>query len=113
MTSETGSDAVPARVIIEVALNGMTLRTRQPHVPRTPAEIAADGLRCMEAGAAIVHSHTDDPVLGGSGIHSAAPYLDAWKAVLRKRPDAQGQATLGETPKKFSAINSCLLDCNL
>ncbi len=77
-----------APVIIEVALNGMTLRTRQPHVPRTPAEIAADGLRCMEAGAAIVHSHTDDPVLGGSGIHSAAPYLDAWKAVLRKRPDA-------------------------
>jgi uncharacterized protein (DUF849 family) len=75
-------------VIIEVALNGMTPKSRNPHVPRTPAEIAADGLRCMEAGAAIVHSHTDDPVLGGSGIHSAAPYLEAWKAILRKRPDA-------------------------
>ena len=35
----TGGDGSP--VIIEVAINGMTTRERNPHVPVTPDEIAA------------------------------------------------------------------------
>ena len=76
-------------LIIEAALNGGTPKHRNPNVPRTPDEIAADGLRCLEAGAAIVHNHNDEPVVGGtSGVHSAAPYVEAWTKILAGRPDA-------------------------
>ncbi|MEZ5560417.1 MAG: 3-keto-5-aminohexanoate cleavage protein [Pseudomonadales bacterium] len=78
----------PDPVIIEAALNGSLPRSVNPRVPRTPSEVAADALACLEAGAAVIHNHTDDPVLGGDGRHDPGPYLDAWRAVLRKRPDA-------------------------
>jgi uncharacterized protein (DUF849 family) len=76
-------------VIIEAALNGGTPKHRNANVPRTPAEIAADGLRCVAAGAAIVHNHNDEPVIGGpTGAHDPAPYVTAWRAILAERPDA-------------------------
>jgi uncharacterized protein (DUF849 family) len=75
--------------VIEAALNGATSKRRNPNVPRTPAEVSADALACLEAGAAIVHNHTDDAVLGpGTGRHDSAPYREAWGPVLRARPDA-------------------------
>ena len=54
-------------VIIEVAVNGAKTREQQPHVPLTPAEVAADEIACIDAGATIIHNHTGDPVIGGSG----------------------------------------------
>ncbi len=87
--ARAGQAAPVIPVIIEAALNGGTAKSRNPNVPRVPAEIADDALRCLAAGAAIVHSHTDDPVMGGkTGRHDPAPYLEAWKPVLAKRPDA-------------------------
>ncbi len=56
-------------------------------MPRTPTEVTADALRCIDAGASMIHSHTDDPVSGGSGIHDPAPYLDAWRPILEARPN--------------------------
>ncbi len=47
-------------LIIEAAINGGTPKERNPNVPRTPAEIAEDGLRCLEAGASIIHNHNDE-----------------------------------------------------
>lgn len=81
----TTSSATP--VIIEASLNGGTPKSVNPHVPRSPAEIAADAIRCIDAGASMVHTHTDDPVSGGSGIHDPAPYLEAWRPILEARPD--------------------------
>ncbi|MFN0092522.1 MAG: 3-keto-5-aminohexanoate cleavage protein [Acidimicrobiales bacterium] len=75
-------------LIIEAAVNGAATKRRNPNVPLSAEEIAADALACLEAGAAIVHNHTDDVVLGGDGRHSAAKYLDAWGPVLAARPDA-------------------------
>ena len=76
-------------VIIEAAINGKTLKTRNQNSPRTPAEIAADGLRCLAAGAAIVHNHNDEPVVGGAnGVHAPEPYIEAWRTILAERPDA-------------------------
>ena len=78
-----------APVIIEAAVNGVTPRERTPHVPRTPAEVAADAIACIEAGASIVHSHTDDPVLDMvTAAHDPAPYIEAWSPVLERFPDA-------------------------
>jgi len=73
--------------IIEVAMNGESPKRRNPHTPRTPDEIANDGLRCIDAGASILHNHTDDPVIGGSGSHDPAPYRAAWSIILDKHPD--------------------------
>ena len=76
-------------VIIEAAVNGATPRSRNPRVPRTPEEIAADGNACIDAGAAIVHNHNDEPVIGGTnGVHDPAPYAAAWNLILTRHPDA-------------------------
>ena len=83
---------MPAPVIIEAAINGGTPKSRNPHSPRSVEEIAADALRAVDAGAAIVHNHNDDPVIGETaqaraGWHDPQPYIDAWRAVLEQRPD--------------------------
>lgn len=76
-------------LVIEAAINGATPKARNPNVPRTPADIADNGIRCIDAGAAIVHNHNDEPVVGGpSEVHAAEPYIEAWSDILRQRPGA-------------------------
>ena len=84
MTSTDQGEAV----IIEAAINGGTPKSRNATVPRSPAEVAEDGLRCLEAGAAIVHNHNDEAVVGGEPEHDPAPYIEAWSVILAERPDA-------------------------
>jgi uncharacterized protein (DUF849 family) len=80
---------MPNPVIIEAAINGGTPKSRNPNSPRTPAEVAEVGLACFAAGAAIVHNHNDEPVVGGSSeVHAPEPYIEAWRAILAKQPDA-------------------------
>lgn len=73
-------------VIIEAAINGVTPKERNPHVPRSPEEISADALDCMEAGAAVVHNHID--LTGVDEQAAAARYLEGWRPILDRRPDA-------------------------
>ncbi len=73
-------------VIIECAINGATSKATNPHVPSEPADIAADALACMEAGAAIIHNHID--LYGVSVAQAVERYLEAWRPVLAARPDA-------------------------
>ena len=72
--------------IIEAAINGVITKDRNPHAPTEPAEIAADALRCLSAGAAIVHNHIDR--VASDGVAAAERYLEAWRVILRERPDA-------------------------
>jgi 3-keto-5-aminohexanoate cleavage enzyme len=65
-------------VIIEVAVNGMTTAERNRHVPGSPDAIAGTALRCIDAGAAIVHTHAG----------SVAEYVESWAPVLAARPEA-------------------------
>ncbi|MEW6301455.1 MAG: 3-keto-5-aminohexanoate cleavage protein, partial [Thermodesulfobacteriota bacterium] len=53
-------------IIIKACLNGARGRERTPHVPWTPAEVAAEAKRCADAGAAIVHLHARTPQGGTS-----------------------------------------------
>jgi len=48
--------------VLKACLNGGTSRVQSPYVPLTPAELAADAVRCRAAGAYAVHVHprTDD-----------------------------------------------------
>lgn len=75
-----------APVIIEVALNGETRQERNPHSPRSPQEIAADAIACIDRGASLLHNHIEDPFL--TGEIAAARYGEGWSAVLAQRPDA-------------------------
>jgi 3-keto-5-aminohexanoate cleavage enzyme len=53
------------KLIITAAVCGSgPTRDDNPNIPYTPAEIAAEALRCWRAGAAIVHVHVRDPRTG-------------------------------------------------
>jgi uncharacterized protein (DUF849 family) len=73
-------------VIIEAAVNGVTTKEHNRNVPRTPEEISADALACIEAGAAIIHNHIDR--VGITEAEAAERYLEGWRPVLAARPDA-------------------------
>jgi len=80
-------------VVVEVALNGLTSKTGNPHVPITPDEIARDALACLDAGAAIIHTHTDE--LAPDPPRVAARYVESWRPLLAARPDAIVYPTVG------------------
>jgi 3-keto-5-aminohexanoate cleavage enzyme len=83
----------PTPVVLEVAVNGVTTPEWNPAVPREPAAIAEEALRCIEAGAAIVHTHSHDPMRPAEA--TAALYLEAYRPVLAERPDAILYPTIG------------------
>jgi uncharacterized protein (DUF849 family) len=75
-------------VIVELAVNGETPRSRNPHVPRSPAEVSQVALEGIARGAAIVHNHNDEPMFVADGVHALEPYLAAWRPVLERYPGA-------------------------
>ncbi|MEZ5412034.1 MAG: 3-keto-5-aminohexanoate cleavage protein [Acidimicrobiales bacterium] len=75
-------------LVIEAAINGESSPRRNPNIPRSSAEIAAEALASLDAGAAVIHNHTDEVLFGGSGNLDPQLYLDAWAPVLAERPDA-------------------------
>ena len=79
-------------VVIEAAINGETRPERNPNVPRKPEEIGADVLRCLDAGASVIHAHSDD--IRRSGRASADGYLAAWRPILAQRPGTLWYPTL-------------------
>ena len=64
-------------LIVECAINGETRPDRNPNAPRQPEEIVADVLRCLDAGASVIHAHTDD--IQKTGRTAADAYLAAWR----------------------------------
>jgi uncharacterized protein (DUF849 family) len=86
MASSPVIEPVNGPVIVEVALNGMTTAERNPHVPRTPEEVAECALRCIDLGAAVVHTHVESIALPPD--ESVDLYTRSWKPILAQRPDA-------------------------
>jgi uncharacterized protein (DUF849 family) len=80
-------------LIIEAAINGVTSKAVNPHVPRTVAEIVASARACLEAGAAIIHNHNDEGLIHGR--HASEPYREAWTQVYDYCPDAVLYPTMG------------------
>jgi uncharacterized protein (DUF849 family) len=83
-------------VIIEAALNGVTSRARNPLVPLEPAELAADAIACLDAGATVIHTHAKDLVVAPDA--AAAQYAECYRAVLDARPGAICYPTTGFGP---------------
>jgi uncharacterized protein (DUF849 family) len=89
------------KVIIEVRLNEYARRDANPHVPWTPAEIAADARECREAGAAIAHFHARRP--DGSPALEYEPYREV-VAALRDGTDMLIHPTLGAMTATGNAV---------
>jgi len=70
-----------APVILEVAINGMTSKAKNPHAPRSAREIERESLRAFELGASIVHAHNSDIALTGQA--AADDYLAACRSSPR------------------------------
>ena len=57
--------AINPEVFITCAVTGSgATQDRSPHVPRSPAQIAASAIEAAKAGAAVVHCHVRDPETG-------------------------------------------------
>lgn len=92
-------------MIIEAAINGATQKTRNPHVPIEPEEIAADALACLDRGAAIIHNHVDNPMAPPAEI--AERQAAGWRPILEHRPDALLYPTIGvggSTEERFGHV---------
>jgi 3-keto-5-aminohexanoate cleavage enzyme len=80
------------KLIIEVRVNEGMDRSRSPHVPYTPEEIAADVEDCVANGASIIHYHARTPEGGNSA--EPAMYV-AIERAIRQRGDVITMPTLG------------------
>jgi 3-keto-5-aminohexanoate cleavage enzyme len=93
-------------VVLELAVNGITTKDRNPNVPRTPAEITEAMLAGIAHGAAIVHNHNDEPMWVGDGVHAVQPYLDAWRPILAAHPRVLGHVLSSPGVKALTVIPS-------
>jgi hypothetical protein len=71
-------------VILEVAINGSTTKAKNRHAPESPSELAAEAIRCFDAGATIVHAHSGKP---NKDVKVAAQYyIESFRPVREKHP---------------------------
>ena len=71
-------------VIFEVAINGSTSKKLNPASPVTAAEIAQETIKCLDAGATIVHAHSGKP--SDNVADAVQAYVDAFTPVRKKHP---------------------------
>jgi uncharacterized protein (DUF849 family) len=70
--------------LLQACLNGGRTAAEHPAVPRTPAELAADGRAAVDAGAQVLHFHAYGS--GGRESLAAAPCAEALRAVRAACP---------------------------
>ncbi|HXY93022.1 MAG TPA: 3-keto-5-aminohexanoate cleavage protein [Acidimicrobiia bacterium] len=85
-------------VVIEVAVNGVTRKERNPTVPVEPDEVAADTIRCLDAGATVVHTHPHAFGDGSPPDVVAERYAGAYRTVVAERPGAILYPTMSGGP---------------
>ena len=80
---------------ITCAVTGVGASTsKNPHVPVTPAEIAASALDAARAGAAIAHIHVRDPATG-TGSRDVALYAEVVRLIRASDTDVVINLTAG------------------
>ena len=98
MTGKKSVENTP--VILECAINGSVTKATNPLAPETVEELAAESIRCLDAGATILHAHSnlpnEDPKI------AAQPYLDIFRPVMKKHPHAILYATANFDPKVYN-----------
>ena len=87
-------------VILECAINGSVSQAKNQHAPETVAEYTAEVIRCLDAGAAIIHAHSNKP---NEDINLAAQaYIDIYEPVWKTHPDAILYATANFDAKVYN-----------
>src|SRR5262249_39274643 len=99
---EGGVFAMSDKVIIKAAVNGGRRREDNPNIPLTPAEVAAEAVRCYEAGASIVHYHARTP--DGGTTNDPAFYAEADRLIREKTPLLTLHTTVRAPDQPFAAI---------
>lgn len=95
-------------VILELAINGETRKTRNPHVPRSPQEIGEVGAACLAGGAGIIHNHIDDVYLAGDA--AAEEYARGWAPIKAFEPGAILCPTMAfgsEVAERIAHFDAC------
>ncbi len=83
-------------VILECAINGGTTKAKNPLAPGTPAEHTAEVIQCLDAGASIIHMHSNQP---NEDVKLAAKaYTEIYEPVWKKHPNAILYATANFDP---------------
>jgi uncharacterized protein (DUF849 family) len=86
-------------VILECAINGGTTKAKNPLAPGTPAEHTAEVIRCLDAGASIIHMHSNKP---NEDVKLAAKaYTEIYKPVWKKHPNAILYPTANFDPEVY------------
>jgi uncharacterized protein (DUF849 family) len=87
-------------VILECAINGSVTKDKNPHAPETLAEHTEEIIRCLDAGATIIHMHSNQP---NEDVQLAArPYTEIFKPVWKKHPRAILYPTANFDPKVYN-----------
>lgn len=81
------------KFIIEVRINEYNDRSKNPHVPFSPEEIAADVAECVRQGASIIHYHARDPETGKPTTNAAV--CGEIERQIRRKVDVITMPTLG------------------
>ena len=76
------SDFQEKPVVLEVAIDGGTTKTKNPTAPETADEIAEQAIQCFDEGATIVHVHSNKP--NENPQEAAQAYIDSLKPVREK-----------------------------
>ena len=87
-------------VILECAINGSTTKARNPVAPETVEEHTAEIIQCLDAGATIIHSHSNRP--NPDPDVAARFYMDSFRPVWKKHPHAILYATANFDPKEYN-----------
>ncbi len=87
-------------VILECAINGSTTKAVNPLAPETPEEHAEEIVRCLDAGATILHTHSNQP--NEDPKVAAQFYMDSYRPVWKKHPHAIVYATANFDPKLYN-----------
>ena len=88
---------------LEAAINGPWGRDLQPAIPRSEQQIIEEGIRCAEAGAAIIHLHTFDES-GDRQVDEA----DLYARIIRAIRDETGAIVYGTLPFHASSAETPL-----
>jgi hypothetical protein len=89
-------------VVLECAISGSTTKAKNPAVPETVEEHIAEIGKCFDAGATIVHSHSNQP--NPDPKVAAQFYLDTFGPVRKKHPHGIVYATANFDPKTYGEI---------
>jgi len=97
-------------VIIESHINGLRTKDYNPYTPVGYDEIAADAIKCWEAGACGIHVHNSNIQLCGEAAYE--DYMKAMRPVMEKYPDVFWYSTNSAVPPQdedMSGLEHCEL----